>query len=74
MKMIFKNPRIFQGVHAGPLGSSIESYAAEMREQGYCAGGRRLVAFGLLPTCKRIWSETFERSRMCETWRPFVVF
>ena len=48
MKMIFKNPRIFQGMHAGPLGSSIESDAAEMREQGYCAGAMesqiRLVA------------------------------
>ena len=33
MKMIFKNPRIFQRTHAGPLGSSIESYAAEMRER-----------------------------------------
>ena len=38
MKMIFKNPRIFQRMHDGPLGSCIESYAAEMREQGYCAG------------------------------------
>ena len=48
MKMIFKNPRIFQRMHDGPLGSCIESYAAEMREQGYCAGAMesqiRLVA------------------------------
>ena len=48
MKMIFKNPRIFQRMHDGPLGACIESYAAEMREQGYCAGAMesqiRLVA------------------------------
>jgi len=40
MKMIFKSPRIFQRMHDGPLGSCVESYAAEMREQGYCAGAR----------------------------------
>jgi len=35
MKMIFKNPRIFQRMHDGPLGACIESYAAEMRGEGY---------------------------------------
>jgi len=40
-----------------------------MEDSQKCWLGRRLVAFGLLPTCKRIWRETFERSRMCETWR-----
>lgn len=48
MNFIFKNPRIFQRMHEGPLGSYIDSYAAEMREQGYCAGAMesqiRLVA------------------------------
>ena len=48
MKTIFKSPRIFQRMHDGPLGSYVESYAAEMREQGYCAGAMesqiRLVA------------------------------
>ncbi len=48
MKTIFKNPRIFQRMHDGPLGSYVESYAAEMREQGYCTGAMesqiRLVA------------------------------
>jgi integrase/recombinase XerD len=48
MNLIFKNPRTFQRMHEGPLGSYIESYAAEMREQGYCAGAMesqiRLVA------------------------------
>ena len=38
MKLIFKNPRTFQRMHEGPLGLYIDSYAAEMREQGYCAG------------------------------------
>jgi hypothetical protein len=48
MNLIFKNPRTFQRMHEGPLGSYIDSYAAEMREQGYCAGAMesqiRLVA------------------------------
>ena len=48
MKLIFKNPRTFQRMHEGPLGLYIDSYAAEMREQGYCAGAMesqiRLVA------------------------------
>jgi len=48
MKLIFKNLRTFQRMHEGPLGSYIVSYAAEMREQGYCAGAMesqiRLVA------------------------------
>jgi hypothetical protein len=48
MKLIFKNPPTFQRMHEGPLGSYIDSYAAEMREQGYCAGAMesqiRLVA------------------------------
>jgi hypothetical protein len=38
-----------------------------------CHSGLRLVPFGLLPTCERIWKETLERSRTCATWQRFVV-
>jgi hypothetical protein len=36
MNLIFKDPKIYQRMHEGPLGQYIDSYAAEMCEQGYC--------------------------------------
>lgn len=48
MNLISNNPQTFQRMHEGPLGSYIDSYVAEMREQGYCAGAMesqtRLIA------------------------------
>ena len=48
MNMIFKDPKALQRMHEGPLGQYIDSYAAEMREQGYCEAAAesqiRLVA------------------------------
>lgn len=48
MNLIFKDPKTFQRMHEGPLGQYIDSYAAEMREQGYCEAAAesqiRLVA------------------------------
>ena len=50
MNLIFKNSRIFQRMHEGPLGSYIDSYAAEMREQGYCAAAMESHRFVWLLT------------------------
>src|ERR1700737_1570779 len=48
MNLIFKDPKIYQRMHEGPLGQYIDSYAAEMCEQGYCEAAAesqiRLVA------------------------------
>jgi site-specific recombinase XerD len=48
MNLIFRNPKTFQRMHEGPLGRYLDSYAAEMREQGYSHGASesqiRLVA------------------------------
>ncbi len=35
MNLIFKDPKTLQRIHEGPLGPYIDSYAADMREQGY---------------------------------------
>jgi integrase/recombinase XerD len=48
MNLIFKDPKMYQRMHEGPLGQYIDSYAAEMCEQGYCEAAAesqiRLVA------------------------------
>jgi len=35
MNLIFKDPKTLQRMHEGPLGSYMDSYAADMHEQGY---------------------------------------
>jgi integrase/recombinase XerD len=48
MNLIFKDPKTCQRMHEGPLGQYVDSYAAEMHEQGYCKAAEksqiRLVA------------------------------
>jgi integrase/recombinase XerD len=48
MNLIFKDPKTCQRMHEGPLGQYVDSYAAEMHEQGYCKAAAksqiRLVA------------------------------
>ncbi|MGA8554872.1 MAG: hypothetical protein WB630_10675 [Candidatus Acidiferrales bacterium] len=48
MNLIFKDPKTCQRMHEGPLGQYVDSYAAEMYEQGYCKAAAksqiRLVA------------------------------
>ena len=35
MNLIFKNPETLQRMHEGPLGPYLDSYAADMHQQGY---------------------------------------
>src|ERR1700722_10734693 len=48
MNLIFQDPKTRQRMHEGPLGQYVDSYAAEMCEQGYCKAAAksqiRLVA------------------------------
>ena len=38
MNQLFKNPKTVLRMHEGPLGQHIDSYAAEIRVEGYTHG------------------------------------